>query len=203
MDVSERAKLYLMLLNVLELLKKQLNDYLNAKLGVLPEDSSKEKVVFVEGASLDPIAFPLGAITILLINLEEERIPQPMDAYHRATSNGSHQKVQPSISLSLYVLFVARFPKYEETLQHLSLVIQYFQHYRIFTHDNAPTLSQEVDRLVLELITLPFREQNEVWNALRTTYNPSVLYRVRMVVFQDEDATDLHPVSQPQGKVSP
>ena len=39
----------------------------------------------------------------------------------------------------------------------------------------------------MELTTLPFAEQNEVWSALRTTYHPSVLYKVKMVVFKDEE----------------
>lgn len=39
----------------------------------------------------------------------------------------------------------------------------------------------------MELVTLPFAQQNEVWNALRTSYKPSVLYKVRMLVFQPEE----------------
>ena len=43
----------------------------------------------------------------------------------------------------------------------------------------------------MELITLPFSEQNEIWNALRIHYLPSVLYKVKMIVFRDEDAMPL------------
>ena len=90
--------------------------------------------------------------------------------------------------MNLHVLFVARFKQYEQGLSYLSRIIQHFQSNRVFNHQNAPGLSEQIDKLILELITLPFSEQNEVWNALRTTYHPSVLYRVKMIVFQDQDS---------------
>jgi hypothetical protein len=73
-------------------------------------------------------------------------------------------------------------------LKYLSRIVQHFQNHRVFNQQNAPELSQRIDRLVLELITLPFSEQNEIWNALRTAYRPSVLYKARMIVFRDEGA---------------
>ena len=45
----------------------------------------------------------------------------------------------------------------------------------------------QIDKLVLELVTQPLAEQNEIWSALRIGYHPSVLFRVRMVVFRDAD----------------
>ena len=40
---------------------------------------------------------------------------------------------------------------------------------------------------MLELVTLPQGEQNEIWSALRVSYQPSALFRVRLVVFRDAD----------------
>lgn len=73
------------------------------------------------------------------------------------------------------------------------MIIQYFQHNRRFNQHNAPTLDEEIEQLVMELTTLPFSEQNEIWNALRSPYLPSVLYKVRMIVFRDEEAM---PISE-------
>ncbi len=86
------------------------------------------------------------------------------------------------------MLFVARLKEYEQGLSYLSLIIRYFQEQPVFNHENSPALSDQIEKLIMELITLPFADQNDLWNALRTTYQPSVLYKVKMVVFRDESA---------------
>ena len=43
----------------------------------------------------------------------------------------------------------------------------------------------------MELLSLPITQQNELWNALRTSYMPSVAYKIRMVVYNDEEDMEL------------
>ena len=178
-----------MISEVLLFLRNHLNAQLHAQAGGSPTESWEDKVVFVDGEKLDPITFKLGAVSLLLINMQEENTLRAPDLYSRAAADGTRQKVQPEIKMNLYVLFVARFKQYEEALRYLSLIIQYFQSHRVFTPHNAPELSDSIEQLIMELHTLSFAEQNEVWNALRTTYHPSVLYKVKMVVFRDEEVT--------------
>ena len=128
---------------------------------------------------------------------------EPGDDRVRAIANGTHQNIQPEIRLNLYVLFVARFSQYEDSLHALSLVIRYFQNHRLFTHSDAPGLSESIERLVIELVTLPFAQQNEIWSALRVAYHPSVLYKVKMVVFQDENVVEMPEISEKVLKISP
>ena len=45
--------------------------------------------------------------------------------------------------------------------------------------------------MTLELVNLPFTEQREVWAALGMSYMPSVIYKVRMVVFTDADTVEI------------
>ena len=177
-----------MLNDVLVFLKDHLNHHLNARSGWVSGESQEDKVVFIDGEKMDPIVFKLGAVSVLLINVEEESTLRPADAFAGMSSSGAPQRVNPEIRMNLYVLFVARFRQYDRGLAYLSDIIQHFQGNRVFDHGNAPELSDKVDKLVLELLTLPFAEQNELWNALRTTYHPSVLYKVRTLVFRDQDA---------------
>ena len=177
-----------MLGKVLIFLKDQLNAYLDVKSGREPDETAEELVVFVDGEKMEPIEFKLNAISLLMISIEEEKILRSANPYVTVDRNGTAQQVQPEIRLNLYVLFVARFKKYEEGLNYLSWIIKYFQSHRTFNHQNAPALSEEIDQLMMELVTLPFSGQNEVWNALRATYHPSVMYKVKMVVFRDEEA---------------
>ena len=177
-----------MINDALIFLKNSLNHYLNS--GLPPDDPKEDQVVFLDGQSMEPLTFKLGTVSILLINVEEENTLRPPDPYLRSV-DGKSQKVYPEIKLNLYVLFAAHYRQYEDSLYYLSLIIRYFQNHRTFNHHDAPELSEEIDQLILELITLPFTQQNEVWNSLRVTYRPSVLYRVKMIVFQDQDGIEI------------
>jgi hypothetical protein len=152
-----------MINDALIFLKNRLNTQLS--LGANPNDSQEDKVVFLDGQSMEPLTFKLGAVSVLLINIEEEKTLRAPDPYKQVTANGSFQKVNPEIRLNLYVLFVAHFKLYEDSLNYLSQIIRYFQQHRVFNHHNAPDLSESIEKLLPELITLPFSQQNEVWNA--------------------------------------
>lgn len=176
-----------MLNEVLLFLKSHLNSHLNSGAGLEPGEVAEDKVVFVNGSEMDPITFKLGAVSVLLINIEQEKILRPADLYSSPVGNGISY-TQPQIRLNLSVLFVARFAKYEDGLSYLSRIIQHFQNHRVFDHQNSPELHESLDQLIMELETMPLAQQNDLWNSLRTTYHPSVLYRVKMVVFRDQDS---------------
>lgn len=192
-----------MISEVLNLLKDHLDAYLKAKSGSTAGDPGEPKVVFVDGEKMDPITFKLGAVSALLINIEEENTLRPADPYTRVAADGTRQKVNPDIRMSLYVLFVVRFKQYEKGLRYLSQIIQYFQNHRVLNHQNAPDLSDKIEQLIMELTTLSFSEQNEMWNALRTTYHPSVLYKIKMMVFRDEDAITMTEIKEKTLRISP
>ena len=120
--------------------------------------------------------------TLLLINVEQEtslRAPDPMRRRHRRLA----YRGQPDIRLNIDILSSRATNKDRAVARLLSQIIQYFQTPG-FDHQNSPSLDEQIDKLVLELaLTPPFQEQNNIWSALRTTYQPSVLYRVRMIVF--------------------
>lgn len=175
-----------MISEALVLLKNRLNTYLSS--GQSPDESQEDRVVFLDGQNTDSITFKLGAVSVLLINIEEENTLRAPDRYSRTAPDGTRQKIHPEIRLNLYVLFVARFKQYEESLRHLSLIIRYFQKFPLLNHHEAPELSENIEKLIIELMTLPFSQQNEIWGSLRVAYHPSVLYKVKMVVFQDDDA---------------
>ena len=173
-----------------------LKDHLNTFLRLAEKQSEQihERVVFLEGANMEPLKFKEGAVTVLLVNIEEENSLGPPDRYRRVAPDGTGHTVQPEIRLNLYVLFVAHFKEYTDSLKALSRIIRHFQAYPLLTHQNAPTLPAGIQQLISEMITLPFAEQNEVWSALRATYRPSVLYKIKMVVFRDDGAAPAPPI---------
>lgn len=177
---------------ILLFLKKSLNDYLAS--GKNTNDLQEDQVSFFEWKNSESINLPTGKISILLINLEQEKVLRNEDPFIRNRANGSVEKRQPEIRINLYLLFVARYPQYEDSLRYLSGVIQYFQGHHLLNHQNSPTLDDNIEQIIMELVSLSFSEQNEIWGMLRLPYHPSVMYKVRMAVFQDEDADMQVPV---------
>jgi hypothetical protein len=190
-----------MINDALLFLRNHVNAYVRAQTGLRPDESQEDKVVFVDGEK-DPVSFKLGAVSVLLINVQEEPTLRAPDRYSRVAADGTRQQVRPEVRINLYVLFVARFKQYEEALRHLSLIIHYFQGHRVFNHHNAPELREGLEQLILELKTLSFAEQNEVWSSLRTTYHPSVLYKASLVIFRDEEARGAPVVEEETLKIS-
>ena len=175
-----------MLGEVLQFLKERVNDHLRTSAGWRPTDPEQELVAFPGSDKVDAPDFKLEHLTLLLVNLEEDHTLRLADPHRRLAPDGTAQQVKPPIHLNAYVLFVARFKEYDKSLTHLSRVLQYFQSHRVFDHESAPGLSDRVEKLTLELLTLPFSEQNHLWGVLRAAYHPSLLYKLRMVVFSDE-----------------
>ena len=182
---------------VLAFLRKQLDDYLRAELAGGIDEPVADKVAFLEGDKLDPIAFKEEAVSELLVNVEEERQLRAADPYLRVQEDGKPQRRQPDLRLILYVLFVARFKQYDSAWEHLGKVIEYLQSNRTFDRASHPELPAGVERLILELVTQSFAEQSDVWSMLRTTYHPSALYRVRLIVLHDVKPALRDQVTQP------
>lgn len=176
-----------MIKDLLVLLKNAVNDHLTVSSGWGGTQPDQGQVVFLQNDKVEHLDLKLGAVTLLLVNLEEEHALRPDDPYRRSLPDGTTQRVKPPIFLNAYLLFVSYFKDYEQSLQYLSLILQFFQNHRIIDHNTFPALGDRFDHLTVNLVTLPFAEQNNLWSLLRISYQPSLLYKVRMAVFRDEE----------------
>jgi hypothetical protein len=182
-----------MIAEVLEFLRARLNK-------ALPRDTTEGAVedlfVYVGTDKVDSMSFKPNAVSIVFLRIEEDTLLRSPDIYARV-ADGVRQKVEPEIRLNLSVLLVARFPEdYSRSLHHLSRIIRYFQNHRVFNPASSPDLPDGIPQLVLELITPTFGEQNEIWGALRSAYQPSVMYRVKLIVFRDEQGQSVPDVKR-------
>ena len=179
-------------------LRDILNGYLAAPSPGMPA-SAEDAVVFPDGDKSDPISFQLNAVTALLISMEQEKVTRAANPWQRVAADGTSYESQPEINLNLHVMFVARFKQYEQALRQLSRILTFFQSHQPFDTRNAPALPVGIPQLTTELVTLPLAEQNDIWNALRAAFQPSLLYRVRMLVFPDTKPSVLRPITdEPQ-----
>jgi len=182
-----------MIADVVQFLRDRLNQS-------VPRDSSggvaEDLFVYPGPGKDDSVGFKSDAVSIMLVRIEEDTVLRKPDRYTHVSSDGSRQRAEPEIRMSLCILIVANYhDDYSQSLHHLSRVVRYFQNHRVLNQENSPDLKPEISQLILELITSSFSEQNEIWGTLRSAYHPSALYKVKLIVFQDEDS---HPLTTVQ-----
>ena len=114
----------------------------------------------------------------------------------RLAEDGKSRRVNPDINLNLYILFVAKFKDYEQCLYTISQIIRYFQANPYFDLQNAPDLGKTINHLTLEHDPLSTTKQNELWGILRSSYLPSLVYRVKAVTFIDEGQIPIADISE-------
>lgn len=132
--------------------------------------------------------------SISLINIEEEKIfkSQLPQVVHKP--NGKYVTKEPDLKLNLYILISAYNKNYEDGLKFLSKIVSFFQVNNVFQRDPAlltanNDLPVEIEKLIVELYTPGFEQQNQIWASLSMGYIPSVIYKVRMIII-DNDTTE-------------
>ncbi|MDZ7695064.1 MAG: DUF4255 domain-containing protein [Balneolaceae bacterium] len=162
----------------------ELDAYLKKKMG---NDDNKKKVVLSTILKQDgEIAIDSDKVAITLVNIEEDTARKSQQPYLNH-ENGARQKTNPEIKLNLFLLFVARFGKYDEALKAISLVISFFQSRNVFDGTQYPSMDESLDRLVFDLQTMNFEQMNHLWGALGAKYMPSVLYKMRVLIVQEKE----------------
>jgi hypothetical protein len=181
----------------LEFLQKRFDQAVRFQIDGSLDLGTADKVVLpVSGANgSESTTFTTGAVTLLLINLEEERVCRAADPYRRTGDAQGSTPQQPDIRLSLHLLFVARFSSSVVAWNHLAAILSHVQATPVLDALTAPNLPQGLERLGFELMTQSFTEMNDIWNALRSPYQPSLLYRARLLTLRDQTSRLPLPVS--------
>lgn len=100
------------------------------------------------------------------------------------------------LSLNLYVVVAASFDvaRYQESLKYLSSAMSCFQQQPIIDRHSSPELTDSIERLILDIENVDINDLSNLWGILGGQYIPSILYRVRMVIFTS-DAIDSRVIS--------
>lgn len=178
-----------MIEKTLTFLRDEVNKYMRLQAG-LP--AGEDKVVLsniVDVDQNDSIGLPENKVVLSLIFLEEERLSKSQDHYLR-TPDGKISSANPPLKFNLYVLFAAHFnnTNYSEALKMLSLTVRFFQGRNVFDAKSYPLLSEDLDRLIVDLYTQPMDQQSQLWQALGGKFLPSVMYKIRLVTFAESIA---------------
>jgi hypothetical protein len=128
--------------------------------------------------------------SISLINVEEEKIFKTQEPLITQNKNGSFSKREPDLKLNLYILISAYNKQYDDGLKFLSKVVSFFQQRNVFRKGDddlaGSNFPDKVEKLLVELYTAGFEQQNQIWASLSIGYIPSVIYKVRMVIVDAE-----------------
>lgn len=155
-------------------LQRRLNsDFGKVELGALVDDKGNWVVT-------------KDTVRLTLFQIEEERharaqMPQ------QVIVDGRSVTLPPPLAVNLVVLFAASFATYSEGLRQLSLLLTFFQAHPLFTPADYPALPPGVDRLAIELVNYGPEQANQMWTCLGAKHLPSVVYRIRMLVLQDQE----------------
>jgi Pvc16 N-terminal domain len=124
-------------------------------------------------------------VVMTLINVEREPASNSGN-WPTRTANEGLLRVSPPLSLNLLVMITASFASnYSEALRFLGSVMGFFQGKPVFNTQTSPAFPAEMERLTMELVNLSIQEINNVWAILGAKYMPSVVYKMRMVVIQE------------------
>ncbi len=122
-------------------------------------------------------------IVLSLVNIEKETNKQ-YNHYNRALEGGIYSSGSPSEFYNLDILLSANFDDYSESLKTLSVVIAYFQGHTSLTAADLSTIPQGIKKVDLEIERLVFHQMHNLWTAMGAKYQPSVLYKVRLLNIQ-------------------
>ena len=129
-------------------------------------------------------------IIISLINVEENRMSRDPRNYRKSGSDLTYKN--PPVHLYLTLLFTAltSVSGYEKALQNLERVISFFQKRYVFDHSNVNNMNEGIEKLVMEMVSINLEQLNHLWSILGGRYQPSVVYKMRMVTIDNEDGID-------------
>jgi hypothetical protein len=142
-------------------------------------------------------------IAVFLVNIEKDTTPRHNGDGRYAVASERMIRFSP-LHLNLYLMFSANFggSNYPEALKFLSHTIGFFQKTPVFTHENTPDLDSRIDKLILDMENLNIKDLSSLWSILSGKYQPSVLYRVRMLTFAADDVkTKAGTVSAPANRL--
>jgi hypothetical protein len=123
-------------------------------------------------------------VAAAIVNIEEDRVYKSVETMVK--TDGAVRTSRPEIRLKFYLLFAANLTKYDEALKAIGAIVTFFQHRDIFEYAAIPALEGVAGRMVFELYSLTFEQQNHLWGALGAKYVPSVVYKVGVITVRED-----------------
>ena len=129
-------------------------------------------------------------LILSLINIEEDVLLRNPENFFKRDLSTVYKN--PPKHFNLTIIFGAnnaaatdKQQAYLQALQHIQIIIGFFQSQNVFDRNNSPDLPEGIDKLVFELVNLNLEQLHHLWGMLGGKYIPSVVYKMRLVTIDD------------------
>ena len=131
-------------------------------------------------------------VVISLINIEKETV-KPFYTRSQKLENGNYADINPGERYNLDMLISSNFDDYSETLKFLGAVILFFQANPILSAGSFSTIPSGLGKLEFEIEKISYHQMQSLWTAMGAKYQPSVIYKMRLVTLQANEAGGYTP----------
>lgn len=131
-------------------------------------------------------------IVLSLINIEKETA-KPFYNRNTKLENGSYIDVTPSEKFNLDILISSNFDDYSETLKFLNTSILFFQINNVLDSNTFSGIPLGLTKLEFDIEKISYRDMQSLWTAMGAKYQPSVIYKMRMITIQGNEAAGFIP----------
>lgn len=131
-------------------------------------------------------------VVISLINLEKETL-KPFYVRNQKTAGGSYSEVNPAERYNLMLLISSNFDDYSETLKFLNAIIQFFQINPTLDSGSSSAMPVGLTKLEFEIEKITYHQMQGLWTAMGARYQPSVIYKTRLITIQGEETDGFTP----------
>ncbi len=162
-----------MIANALTFVTKQLNNHFK---NTLELDHTMVALSRLTNPNID------GKLVLTLVDIAED----PIKANHIERIGQNDLVAAPILSLNLdFLIAVAPRTPYVEGMKILSQAIVFFKEHPVFNAAQTK-MPEGIDRIRCEMRHLDTDTKNTLWQSLGANYQPSVGYKMRLVI-QNED----------------
>ena len=178
-----------MIQKALEYIHDSLDQYLINKFGL---DESKMLLnSIIESDGTVPLKNK-NKVILSLINIEKETL-KPFYVRNHKLKDGSFSDINPAERFNLELLVTSNFDDYRETLKFLDAILLFFQAHPSLSANSFSRIPKGIKKLELELEQVTYNQMHSLWTAMGAKYQPSVIYKTRLVSIQADEIEGFDP----------
>jgi hypothetical protein len=131
-------------------------------------------------------------IIVSLINIEKETA-RPFYNRNQKLPDNNFSDTNLSERYNLDILISSNFENYNETLKFLDEVLLFFQINNSFDSSSYSNLPDGIPKLEFEIEKITYHQMQSLWTAMGAKYQPSVIYKMRLINVQANEADRFIP----------
>ena len=111
-----------------------------------------------------------------MANIEADIIKNNIGIHNRSLPDAAGVE-----NLNIYIVIAASYTNYNESLQFIFNAITFLKQNTIFIPSETNELNKTIDKIIIEMVTIPMENVDHLWSALKASYMPSAVYKVRIL----------------------